>query len=46
MIVKQPDERFPTAPEGSFAAVCVDEIDLGKQQSNWKIFSPVFLAIL
>jgi hypothetical protein len=35
MIVKQPDERFPTAPEGSFAAVCVDEIDLGKQQSNW-----------
>lgn len=30
MIVKQPDPRFPTAPEGTFPAVCVDEIDLGK----------------
>lgn len=35
MIVKQPDEKFPAAPEGSFAAVCVDEIDLGKVKSNF-----------
>jgi hypothetical protein len=35
MIVKKPDERFPTAPEGTFSAVCVDEIDLGKQTSTW-----------
>ena len=35
MIIKKPDERFPTAPEGTFAAVCVDEIDMGQQTSNW-----------
>jgi hypothetical protein len=35
LIVKVPDERFPTAPEGSFPAVCVDEIDLGKVTSTW-----------
>lgn len=35
MIVKQPDEKFPTAPEGTFPAVCVDEIDLGKMNSVW-----------
>jgi len=29
MIVKAPEEKFPTAPEGTFPAVCVDEIDLG-----------------
>lgn len=29
MIIKAPEERFPTAPEGTFAAVCVDEIDIG-----------------
>lgn len=30
MIVKRPEERFPTAPAGSYPAVCVDEIDLGE----------------
>ena len=35
MIVRQPEERFPTAPEGSYAAVCVDEIDLGKVKSSF-----------
>lgn len=35
MIIKKPEEKFPTAPEGSFAAVCVDEIDLGKVTSSW-----------
>lgn len=29
MIVKAPDERFSTAPEGTFPSVCVDVIDLG-----------------
>jgi len=29
VIVKAPEERFATAPEGTFAAVCVDVIDLG-----------------
>ncbi len=33
MIVKQPDQKFPTAPEGTHPAVCVDEIDLGKVTS-------------
>ena len=35
MIVKAPEERFPTAPEGTFAAVCVDEIDLGKVKTSY-----------
>jgi hypothetical protein len=35
MIVKQPDQKFPTAPEGTFPAVCVDEIDLGKVKSTY-----------
>ena len=35
MIVKAPEERFPTAPEGTFAAVCVDEIDLGKVKTSF-----------
>ena len=35
MIVKQPDQKFPTAPEGTFPAVCVDEIDLGKVKSTF-----------
>ena len=35
MIVKAPDEKFPTAPEGSFSAVCVDELDLGIIKSSW-----------
>ena len=35
IIVKQPEEKFPTAPEGSFAAICVDEIDMGKVTSEW-----------
>ncbi len=35
MIVKQPDEKFPTAPEGTFAAVCIDEIDLGKVKTTF-----------
>ncbi len=30
MIVRAPAEQFVTAPEGSFAAVCVDSIDLGE----------------
>ena len=29
MIVKAPAERYPTAPEGTFPAVCVDNIDMG-----------------
>ena len=29
IIVKQPEEKYPTAPDGTWAAVCVDEIDLG-----------------
>lgn len=35
MIVKAPDQKFPTAPEGTFPAVCVDEIDLGKVPSTY-----------
>lgn len=35
MIVKGPDEKFPTAPEGSFPAVCVDNIDLGMVKSTY-----------
>ena len=29
MIVKAPEQKLPTAPEGTHSAVCVDEIDLG-----------------
>jgi hypothetical protein len=29
MIVKAPSEQYPTAPEGTYPAVCVDVIDLG-----------------
>ncbi len=29
MIVRAPEEKFATAPEGTFPAVCVDVIDLG-----------------
>lgn len=35
MIVRAPEPKFPTAPEGTFAAVCVDEIDLGKVKSTF-----------
>lgn len=35
MIVKGPEEKFSTAPEGTFPAVCVDNIDLGKIKSMW-----------
>jgi len=35
MIVKAPEPKFPTAPEGTFAGVCVDEIDLGKVKSTF-----------
>lgn len=34
MIVKAPAQRFPTAPQGTFPAVCVDEIDLGKVENK------------
>lgn len=34
MIVKAPEQKFPTAPEGTFPAVCVDEIDLGKVENK------------
>lgn len=34
MIVKAPEERYPTAPEGTFQAICVDEIDLGLVTTN------------
>lgn len=35
MIVKAPEPKFPPAPEGSFPAVCVDEIDLGKVENKF-----------
>lgn len=35
MIVKKKDEQFPTAPEGSFPAVCVDEISLGRVKTSF-----------
>jgi hypothetical protein len=35
MIVKAPEEKYPTAPEGTFPAVCVDEIDLGMVTTNF-----------
>lgn len=35
MIVKQPDQKFAAAPEGTFPGVCVDEIDLGKVKSSF-----------
>lgn len=35
MIVKKKDEQFPTAPEGSFPAVCVDEISLGRVKTTF-----------
>ena len=35
MIVKAPEERFPAAPEGTFSAVCVDEIDLGRVKTTY-----------
>ena len=35
MIVKAPLDKFPTAPEGTFGAICVDEIDLGKVKTNF-----------
>ena len=35
MVVKQPDEKFPTAPEGTFVGVCVDEVALGKIKSSF-----------
>lgn len=34
MIIKAPDQKFPTAPEGTFSAVCVDVIDLGKVENK------------
>lgn len=40
MIVRAPEERFPTAPEGSFAAVCVDEIDLGMVPNRFDADKP------
>ncbi len=35
MIVKAPSEQYPTAPEGTFPAVCVDVIDLGMVTTNF-----------
>lgn len=35
MIVKAPEPKYPLAPEGTFQAVCVDEIDLGKVTSTY-----------
>lgn len=35
MIVKQPQEAYPTAPEGTFPAVCVDVVDLGMVTTNF-----------
>lgn len=39
MIIKAPGQKFPTAPEGTFSAVCVDEIDLGKVEN--KVFGGI-----
>ena len=35
MIVKAPEERFSTAPEGTFPAVCVDIVDLGMVENKF-----------
>lgn len=35
MIVKQPEGTYSTAPEGTFPAICVDEIDLGMVTSSF-----------
>lgn len=35
MIVRVPEERFPTAPAGTFTAVCVDEIDQGLVENRF-----------
>ncbi len=40
MIVKAPEERFPTAPQGTFPAVCVDEIDLGMVENKFNPGKP------
>ncbi len=34
MIVKAPEPKYPPAPEGTFPAVCVDEIDLGMVENK------------
>lgn len=34
-IVKAPSEQFPTAPAGSFPAVCVDVVDLGLVENKF-----------
>ncbi len=34
-IVKAPAEQFPTAPAGTFPAVCVDVIDLGMVENKY-----------
>ena len=34
-IVKAPQEQFPTAPAGTFPAVCVDVIDLGLVENRF-----------
>ena len=35
MIVKEPEGQLPLAPEGTFAAVCVDEVDLGEVTTSF-----------
>lgn len=35
IIVREPEEKFPLAPAGSFSAVCVDEIDLGMVKNKF-----------
>lgn len=35
MIVRAPEERFSTAPEGTFPSVCVDIVDLGMVENKF-----------
>ena len=35
-IVKAPQEQFPTAPAGTFPAVCVDVVDLGLVENRFE----------
>lgn len=34
MIVRAPEPKYPPAPEGTWSAVCVDEIDLGMVENK------------
>ncbi len=40
MIVKAPEERFATAPAGTFVAICVDEIDQGMVANRFDADKP------